>query len=426
MATNKIIGEGTYGCVAKPSLVCQGSSRNYTNKVSKIMMSKYAISEYNEMKAITSIKGIDAYIVSLPELCIPIADANFKMTIKDCENEKFASALDGDFRLLVYEDGGLSLKQFITEVLPSLKLNDILIFLTKIHHLLEGLCFFNTHDIVHHDIKTRNIVYNIETNVIKFIDFGLVKRRSKLILECKNNNNRMAQKWENFPPEYDIANKSKYELSKRNIPYLEFLDRLAHTFDSYSFGIMMKQVILEIFKFRKKEITATGLQALFIFFKKMGDPQIETRNYNIFALPEEYKKLLTTHNLWNENKGTASPKLKQIQSKLSQVLDMSTQELSSLKNAISPYKDLIACPETKERNPKTKRCVNKCQDGFIRNSRFQCRKTQKKSNNKGSVKKKQLKACVDSKERNPKTNRCVNKCKDGFIRNDLFQCVKMA
>ena len=425
MATHKIIGEGTYGCVAKPSLTCRGSARNYTNKVSKIMMSKYAISEYNEMKAITSIQGIDAYVVSLPELCIPVADKNFKVTIKDCENEKFASALDGDFRLLVYEDGGLSLKQFTTDVLPSLKTNDILIFLTKLHHLLEGLCFLNTHDIVHHDIKSRNIVYNIETNVIKFIDFGLVKKKSQLILECQNDKNGMAQTWENFPPEYDIANKSKYDLSNKPMPYLEFLNRLANTFDSYSFGIMMRQVMLKILRLRKPDISITGLQSLQSFFKKMGDPKIETRNYDIFKLPEEYKSLMNAHNLWNENPATASPKLKQIQNSLSQILDMSTHEMTSLKQAISPFKHLIACPETKERNPTTKRCVNKCKDGFIRNSQFQCRKPQKNvTSKKKSAKKKEFKPCTDSKERNPNTNRCVNKCKDGLIRNDLFQCIK--
>ena len=32
------------------------------------------------------------------------------------------------------------------------------------------------------------------------------------------------------------------------------------------------------------------------------------------------------------------------------------------------------------------------------------------------------KTCPEGKELNPKTNRCVSECKDGFVRDDNFQC----
>ena len=59
MKEPEVIGEGTYGCVTKPSLVCKGSKRNYSHKVSKIMIKKYAKKEHNDMKQITKIDGID-------------------------------------------------------------------------------------------------------------------------------------------------------------------------------------------------------------------------------------------------------------------------------------------------------------------------------------------------------------------------------
>ena len=35
------------------------------------------------------------------------------------------------------------------------------------------------------------------------------------------------------------------------------------------------------------------------------------------------------------------------------------------------------CPQGKERNPLTKRCVKKCKTGYYRNEKFKCVKTRK-------------------------------------------------
>jgi hypothetical protein len=62
------------------------------------------------------------------------------------------------------------------------------------------------------------------------------------------------------------------------------------------------------------------------------------------------------------------------------------------------------CPEGKEINPKTGRCI-------------------KIKQNK-TVKMKTEEPCASGKERNPKTRRCVNNCKTGYVRNSDFKCVK--
>ena len=416
MATPKIIGEGTYGCVAKPSLACKGTIMNYKNKVSKIMLKKYALSEYKEMKDITSIKNIDKYIISLPALCVPVPDVKFKKALQDCENKKFINTRDENFRLLVYEDGGVSLKQFTIDILPLLDRLNILIFLTRIYTLLEGLCFFNVHNIIHHDIKSRNIVYNIETNVIKFIDFGLVKRRSELIEECVKNENRMAQTWDNFPPEYTIANKQDY-IYRGKTNYDDFIQRLAYTFDAYSFGIMMKSIVINITQSSamKDPHDIAGLKEMFLFFNMMGDKNIETRDYDIFKFPEEYKTILKKHKLWCLDKGTPSMPAIGKQKKISTInMEISTEEMTHLKQVLSTKRN--PCPENKERNPATKRCVNKCKSGYYRNNNFRCRKTVKGKPASGVAQ------CKDDKEMNPNTNRCVKKCKDGFVRNHLYLC----
>ena len=81
---------------------------------------------------------------------------------------------------------------------------------------------------------------------------------------------------------------------------------------------------------------------------------------------------------------------------------------------------LSHCPEGKERNPITRRCVIKCKPGYVRNDKFKCIKIKQPN----VVIDKTNTPCPEGKERNPKTRRCIAKCKPGYVRNDDFKCVK--
>ena len=71
------------------------------------------------------------------------------------------------------------------------------------------------------------------------------------------------------------------------------------------------------------------------------------------------------------------------------------------------------CPEGKEINPITGRCVKKCEDGKVRDPITGICKTVKvdKLANIDAIK------CPEGKEVNPLTGRCVNKCKEGEERD---------
>ena len=75
------------------------------------------------------------------------------------------------------------------------------------------------------------------------------------------------------------------------------------------------------------------------------------------------------------------------------------------------------CPEGKEINPKTGRCVKKCKEGEVRDKiTGLCKK----------IKLKKRKECPEGKEINPKTGRCVNKCKEGEVRDKITgKCKKI-
>ena len=57
----KILGQGSYGCVIKPSLKCDSKDKSiiYDNKVSKIMMRREAVKEQSEMEAFKNLKEME-------------------------------------------------------------------------------------------------------------------------------------------------------------------------------------------------------------------------------------------------------------------------------------------------------------------------------------------------------------------------------
>ena len=84
-----IIGEGTYGCVHKPSIHCKTPPKpgfNYNNYVSKIMKTKNAETELEEFVIIGKLDPTNEYHLGQPILCEPNLDeVNVKNDIKKCK-----------------------------------------------------------------------------------------------------------------------------------------------------------------------------------------------------------------------------------------------------------------------------------------------------------------------------------------------------
>jgi hypothetical protein len=62
----RVIGEGSYGCVVKPSLECKepGIKLNYKEKVAKVMKSEYAKKEIDEYEKISEIDKKNKFLNS--------------------------------------------------------------------------------------------------------------------------------------------------------------------------------------------------------------------------------------------------------------------------------------------------------------------------------------------------------------------------
>lgn len=209
----QVVGEGTYGCVHKPSLHCD-SVQIYTNKVSKFMTTKNAETELNEYEKIAKIDKKRRFYLGKPIKCSPNKNDETMDAIQKCKLiDKYFKDLT-DYRLLIMKDGGINLEQFGEKVAEWKTTPDneekIERFWIEAQRILYGLKVFIDNDIIHHDLKPQNIVYNEKQNRLNFIDFGLMDTKTNIIQLSKNSKNDLAGVHWSFPFELQFLNLDEY------------------------------------------------------------------------------------------------------------------------------------------------------------------------------------------------------------------------
>ena len=409
--SSKVIGEGTYGCVLKPSLKCKNKSVNYKDKVSKVMLDYDAYEEAKEYDNISKIEGLEKYAITGPDYCKPYIDDVFNKSVKQCKNDKVKRMFNYNknaLSLLILQDGGINLDKYLKQIFPKQSLDEKKIFLTSIINLIDGLIFFKQKNIMHRDIKLLNIVYNVNTGESKFIDFGLMTTKDKYIHNCKNNKERLGISWNYFPPENSCTNKAffldEYNTKCTNIRnyfknHDEFLNHMVNNFDIYCFSYAMMDFIKYLNYSKFSIYFIKDLSGLLVKYNIVNPSQ---RSTNIEEFKTEYIKILKKHNLYLNK--TPSPT-----SKIQNIVDsIEKKEQNEIDKKCPSNKPIL--------NPKTGRCVIECKSGFVRNKDFKCvsgiQKKQKNNKSKkieknSTTKKKDCES--QGKIYNPVTKRCNKK-----------------
>ena len=450
--TSKVVGEGTYGCVLKPPILCDETSnlvaQDYSNKISKIMTREHAINENAEYSAINNIQGLDKYAITGPLLCKPLLDKNFNASVKKCKTLKVKTAFKNakdDLRMLLLEDGGLSIYDHMTKVFMLQSLDEKKVFLTSLIKLFDGLLFFQSNEIMHRDIKLANMVYNVNNGRAKYIDFGLMTNFKRFAKRCSSNTERLGISHSYYAPENSCSNKYSFNSNKLKCTKIkehfktheDFISYLQKSFDIYCLSLALLNMV-SVLDYRnsglkKEAIPASFFEEFSILLLGYVKYDVSKRNINILQLKEKYISLLKKHNCYLKKATQPSP----------EVIDV----IEKIKKKEFKVDLAKICPPAKPvLNPSTNRCVADCKTGFIRNKSFRCVKmnlakdlanskkssksasvTRKKHNtslvvNDSSIAKKQL--CISkNKDYNHITKRCNVKCPKHKTRNSLFKCV---
>ena len=74
---------------------------------------------------------------------------------------------------------------------------------------------FLMNDLVHHDVKYANILYDTKKNRMNYIDFGMMENIKDSITKCKNNNYDWTNNWWYFPYETNFLDVQKFHQGQR-------------------------------------------------------------------------------------------------------------------------------------------------------------------------------------------------------------------
>jgi hypothetical protein len=258
MEGGKLIGQGTYGCIFNPPLLCKKKQFD-KGDIGKITTIKDTKLEMNAFKILQSIKESDHYFILPDASCSPRiinnqveSDINKCKIIRDEEHSKL--------KQISMEFGGKDLSRF------NLKSKDSISFFTLMRHLLEAGSLMVLHGFIHYDIHSGNIVIN-KDNVPKLIDWGQSFSKNEISLES------ISERWKELTPEYSAEP-----------PEVTFATAL---YDDYKF----EEALLEVMP--KKKVFYTIEKILGISIKT------QITNLAIFCKTSQAFKTKDIVKLWN-------------------------------------------------------------------------------------------------------------------------------
>ena len=186
MEGGRLIGQGTYGCVFNPPLLCKRKQMS-KGKVGKITVQEDLEKEINASKILSKIKEAKDYFILTDSFCTPKILEN--QVDKDIDKCRFFSRVyESNLKELSMPYGGLDLYQYTLQ-------QKQISFFTLMKHLLEAGSLMVLHGFVHYDIHSANILID-KFGIPRIIDFGQSFSVNQISLDT------IFQRWKVLTPDY--------------------------------------------------------------------------------------------------------------------------------------------------------------------------------------------------------------------------------
>ena len=204
-----LLASGGYGCVFSPALKCEGETKRPTNKISKLMTEKHAISEHDEIVSIKEklqhIKNYrDYFLIYDAVLCKPATLSkedlsNYTEKCRALPKDNITKAnINANLDKLLslnMPNGGLALDDYLYN-------NGSFEKMYRVHESLQklfkkGIVPMNNRHIYHCDIKDSNVLVDSSVQT-RLIDWGL----SLEYLPFKDHT--FPKSWKNRPFQFNV------------------------------------------------------------------------------------------------------------------------------------------------------------------------------------------------------------------------------
>ena len=291
----KVIASGGFGCVFRPALKCKGQTSREKNKITKLMLKKYATEEYEDVvKFETTLKKIPNYqkyfLIDGFHLCIPskLNEEDLEKFKKECtalpkkdiDKDNINESLDKLYALNM-PDGGLPIDTFVDksgsyDIVTQLNNN-------MIELLLNGIVPMNQYYIFHCDIKDSNVLVENGSNtasklMTRLIDWGL----STYYIPFKNHD--FPKSWRNRPFQFNTP----FSVIIFSDKFIEKYSKFIETHKNNINENMLKPFIVEFIYYWMKERGAGHFKFInSIMYKLFGN---EKELKNMSDSEKEYKK----------------------------------------------------------------------------------------------------------------------------------------
>tara|TARA_Y200000002_G_scaffold91799_1_gene73968 strand:- start:17188 stop:18453 length:1266 start_codon:yes stop_codon:yes gene_type:complete len=177
----KILNQGTFGCIFRPGITCEGTVDGSEKTITKVQKSKETSqNEIHISNILKDINGYNRYFAPIKEFCNVDISTIMNDELRKCKfiekSEKESKELNFEINKISYV-GKKTLGDYFKDLLiDDKRINKINFgskFIFAFNVLVKGLNKLSNVGVVHHDIKENNIVCKANTGRPIYIDFGL-------------------------------------------------------------------------------------------------------------------------------------------------------------------------------------------------------------------------------------------------------------
>lgn len=236
MFFSRIIGTGSYGHVFYPCLPYLDIS--YTNithkdeihtldnmkskyKVSKLIETYYAEKEMSRYEIIHKIDPSCEFHLGTMFMATP-SRQNIPLIAQYAADGKQIVSNFQDYQFIVMKYGGTTLRDYGSTIYNDAKrfiknenTPSVLAFWKDTLRLIHGIECMIRYNIIHNDIKTNNIVYDIKEPRLNFIDFGMVQYMKNVYKKSLKNDYEYDIFYYSMPPETYFYNQKRFDMWRK-------------------------------------------------------------------------------------------------------------------------------------------------------------------------------------------------------------------